>query len=82
VRPSALIHGSFLCLQKNLFPQFSQTWKSMPSSKWYTHAVSDDDRKVSAAFGAVLSQAFSKNESAKEVPEQLSLQLPDSEGAA
>ena len=36
---------------------------------------------ISAAFGAVLSQAFSKNESAKEIPEQLSLQLLDSEAA-
>jgi len=48
----------------------------------YTHAVSADDRKVSAAFGAVLSQGFSKNEPAKEIPEQLSLQLLDSEASA
>lgn len=48
----------------------------------YTHAVSADDRKVSAAFGAVLSQGFSKSEPAKEIPEQLSLQLLDSEAVA
>ena len=48
----------------------------------YTHAVTADDRKVSAAFGAVLSQGFSKGELAKEIPEQLSLQLLDSEAAA
>jgi integrase len=48
----------------------------------YTHAVTDEDRKVSAAFGAVLSHAFSRNEPAKEIPEQLSLQLTDSDAAA
>jgi len=48
----------------------------------YTHAVNEEDRKVSAAFGAVLSHAFSKNEPAKEIPQQLSLQLSDSEAAA
>jgi integrase len=48
----------------------------------YTHAVNEEDRKVSAAFGALLSQAFSKNECAKEIPQQLSLQLFDSEPAA
>ena len=48
----------------------------------YTHAVNEEDRKVSAAFGAILSQAFSRNEPAKEIAQQLSLQLFDSEAAA
>lgn len=41
----------------------------------YTHAVDEEDRKVSAALGKVLSQPLSQANVAKEIPEQLSLQL-------
>lgn len=48
----------------------------------YTHALNAEDRKVSAVFGAVLSQAFAMSEPAKDIPQQLSLELSDSESAA
>jgi len=48
----------------------------------YTHAVDAEDRKVSAALGKVLSQPLSQLTSAKEIPEQLSLQLLEPQAPA
>lgn len=48
----------------------------------YTHAVNEQDRKVSDVFGKSLSQAFTPSGVAKDIPQQLSLQLLDSEAAA
>lgn len=45
----------------------------------YTHAVSEEDRKVSSALGSVLSQTFTQSQAAKEIPEQLCLQLLETE---
>ena len=45
----------------------------------YTHAVSEEDRKVSSALGSVLSQTFTQSQAAKEIPEQLCLQLLERE---
>jgi integrase len=48
----------------------------------YTHSVDENDRKVSAEFGGVLSQAFTQPEVAKDLPEQLSLQLLEPQAPA
>jgi integrase len=48
----------------------------------YTHAVDEEDRKVSAAFGKVLSQPLTQSGVAKEIPEQLSLQLLEPQAPA
>lgn len=48
----------------------------------YTHAVDGEDRKVSAALGKVLSQPLTQSNVAKEIPEQLSLQLLEPQAPA
>ena len=48
----------------------------------YTHAVDAEDRKVSAALGKVLSQPLTQANAAKEIPEQLSLQLLEPQAPA
>jgi hypothetical protein len=48
----------------------------------YTHAVDEEDRKVSAALGKVLSQPLTQSNVAKEIPEQLSLQLLEPQAPA
>ena len=49
------------------------------TTKGYTHAVSEEDRKDSSALGSVLSQTFAQSQAAKEIPEQLCLQLLETE---